>query len=74
MARSVGDDSRVVEWQAEPVDTEMPASLRCARMFSPSTYSKEMFEVFGSRFVRSGGPVQTSIRNAGQNFVFQTIP
>ena len=73
MARKVGDDCLVVEWQAEPVDTQMPASSRWTRMFSPSTYSKEMFEVFGSRFVRSGVPFRRALGICLQNFVLQFI-
>src|SRR6478672_5600624 len=56
MARKVGDDCLVVEWQAEPVETQTPALSRWTKIFSPSTYSNEILEVLGKRFVGSAAP------------------
>ena len=56
IACSVGDACFVVEWQAEPVETAMPSLSRWTRMFSPSTYAKEMLDVLGKRFARSAVP------------------
>src|SRR5215207_6531376 len=44
-----GEAVRSAELHAEPVETQIPASSRRARIVSPLTFSKDMFEVFGSR-------------------------
>ncbi len=49
MARSTWLGSSEPEVQAEPDEAQMFSWFMCSRMASPSTYSKLMLAVFGSR-------------------------
>ena len=42
-------------------------------MFCPSTYSNEMFDVFGKRFERSAIPFRRALGIVSENLVFKTI-
>ena len=50
MARNTWEGSREPEVQAEPDEAQIPNSFIIKRMDSPSTYSKLILVVFGSRF------------------------
>src|SRR6476620_9081087 len=56
IAWSTGDAVWLSELQAEPVETQMPRSSRAASIISPFVFSKEMFDVFGSRAAGSDVP------------------
>jgi len=52
IARSTWDGSSEPDVQAEPEEAQMPNSSIIRRIDSPSTYSKAMLDVLGSRFLR----------------------
>ena len=72
MARRTWDGSSDPEVQADPDEAQMPMLERCIRMASPSTYSKLMLEVLGSRSCRFA--VDHAVGDGRQQRVFQFVP
>ena len=71
MARSTCDGSSEPEVQAEPEEAQMSYWFMCRRMASPSTNSKLMLAVLGSRSVL--WPLSRELRDVVEQAVFQLV-